>query len=273
MSDTTPPDRKNLTRNDSPSSGGCYRRVIDLRTEGQGMVVGWMEDDFHHFGVTLIHDGSTITSLHAASPRFPWTTCPGALEAIKVLEGKPLVARASDIGKLVDMRSQCTHLFDLTGLALAHAANRHSHRRYEVEIPDRTVTWDSQGRPCGFGPTTATLTSEGTVLMAWDINEQEIVGPPAYAGHFLEAGFREWTETMPVDEAEYATILRRAILVGSGRLISMKEIKGADQLKNMGAVCFTFQPERRSQAHFIQSTRLDFAHRPHDLLKNVRDIP
>ncbi|MDY0012775.1 MAG: DUF2889 domain-containing protein [Rhodocyclaceae bacterium] len=231
-----------------------------------------MEDDFHHFGVTITHDGTTIQKVHASSPRYPWTTCPGALEAIRVLEGKPLVARASDIGQLADMRRQCTHLFDLAGLTLAHAANGHDHRRYEILIPDRAVLWDDQGKLKGFGPTTATLSSEGTVLMAWNIDGQAIVGPDAYAGHSLQEGFREWTEAMPLEEAEYATILRRAILVGSGRLISMEKVETAEHT-GMGPVCFTYQPEQRKLARFIQAARLDFADRPEDLLRNVNDVP
>ncbi len=119
---------------------GRYRRLIDLRRQDDRTAVGWMEDDFHHFGVTVVHDGGVVVDVRAMAVRYPWTTCPGATEPLKALVGKPLVSRSSDIGGLIDMRVQCTHLFDLAGLVLAHAARGGDHRRYEVTVLDRAVT-------------------------------------------------------------------------------------------------------------------------------------
>jgi hypothetical protein len=233
---------------------GIYRRLIDLQCHDARTVTAWMEDDYHHFGVTVVHDGQTVLDIHAAAPRYPWSTCPGAADALRALIGKPLISRASDIGLLIDMRTQCTHMFDLTGLALAHAAQRREHRRYEVSMPDRAFS-GSPATGVVFGPTTVTLKQDGQCVMQWGLDGQFITAPPDSAGQSLQKGFREWTEAMPEQEAEYATILRRAIMVGSGRLIDLSHIETADQLGNP-AVCYTFQPERRKIAlHEADSIR------------------
>lgn len=256
------------------SFSGCYRRKIDLRNEDESTAVGWLEDDFHHFGVTIRHDGRVVTAVHAAALRVPWTTCSGALEAIQELVGKPLIARASDIGGLVEMRMQCTHLFDLSGLVLAQAVRSSSSRHYEVEMPDRPVTrWDSAGLlALAFGPGRVVLRRDGEDVMDWQLDGEGIVGPSAYAGRSLQEGFRAWTEAMPLDQAEYATILRRAVMVGSGRLVSMDGIDSATQMNRVG-VCFTFQPGRRDQARFIHASRLDFTNRKALMLAEVNSIP
>ena len=45
--------------------GGLARRLIDLRRENDRTVVGWLEDDFHHFGITLNQDVGIITDAAA----------------------------------------------------------------------------------------------------------------------------------------------------------------------------------------------------------------
>src|SRR5690554_4658629 len=111
---------------------GRMRRLIDLRCDDAHTAVGWLEDDFHHFGVTIKHDGNRVTGARMTAERYPWETCPGAAHPLKAIVGKPLISRASDIGRLLEMRQQCTHVFDLTGLVLAQAKKGHHQRRYEA---------------------------------------------------------------------------------------------------------------------------------------------
>ena len=251
-------------------ASGLYRRKIDLHAPDPSTVVGWMEDDFHHFGLKLVHDGCVVKSIEASSPRHPWTTCPGGLMEIRMLEGQALFQRASDIGQLIDMRQQCTHLFDLAGLAVAHAARGLTRRRFEIEMPGREVTArDSTGLfALAFGPTVISLTRDGVHAMTWEIDADMITGPEPYAGHSMQTGFRLWTESMPLDEAECANILRRSVMVGSSRKQSMSHIANATQM-NMPGACFTFQPLQISKAVFHPSSRQDFTHRPGDMLKNI----
>jgi hypothetical protein len=211
---------------------GMLRRRIDVSSRGKDCVVAWVEDDFHHFGVTLRHDGKYVTDISARAERAPWTTCAAAALPLRALIGKSLIARASDIGGLINMRLQCTHMFDLTGLALAHAWHGRDHRRYEVRVPDR-----AHG-----GATRATLLRDGETVMVWNLAGSTIVGPPAYAGHSLEEGFRAWTEAMAEEEAEQAFVLRRAIMVSGGRGADLDRFDTAADLRKP-ALCHTFQPD------------------------------
>src|SRR3954453_19153948 len=99
---------------------------------------GDMEDDFHRFGIPLHHDGELVTEVVGEGTRYPWTTCPGAVEPLRALSGAPLTTRLSALGEYAPARQNCTHLFDLTGLAVAHAARGNATTRvYDVAIPDR----------------------------------------------------------------------------------------------------------------------------------------
>lgn len=229
------------------SRGGRLRRLIDLDPRAPDRVVAWVEDDFHHFGLTIHHDGQRITDVSGVAERAPWTTCLTAPLKLRGLIGQGLVRRASDIGRLIDMRFQCTHLFDLAGLAVAHAAHGRPHRRYEAVVPDAE------------GPERAmngiTLQRDGVTVLEWSVASRTIVAPERHAGHSLDSGFRAWTETMDEAEADHAFILRRAIMVSSGRSIDLDTLDHADQT-GMGAVCHTFQPENRLQGlRIVGATR------------------
>lgn len=219
---------------------GCYRRLIDIRRQDAGTVVVWMEDDYHHFGITLLHDGAAVTAIRTAAARFPWTTCPSAGEPLRGLIGQPLVARASDIGQMINMRLQCTHLFDLAGMALAHAHHGRDRRRYHATV--------EKTGPDSVDVRQAVLRQDGAVVMTWDLDgANDIVGPDPYGGRSTDRGFREWTETMPVDEAEWAFVLRRAVFVANGRTFAFSGVNRASEM-GVPAVCHTYQPGTREHA-------------------------
>lgn len=258
----------------SRHTAACAHRAIDLRLVDARRAVGWLEDDFHHFGVTLEHDGLRITDVHMAAPRAPWSTCAGAAEPLRTLIGKPLIQRASDIGALLEMRLQCTHVFDLAGMLLAHIAHagtRAPRRRYHAVVTDR-----ERHRPdlvlASFGPGEAYLYQDGEQVMYWLVDGEMIVGPAPYAGHSQNQGFRAWTEAMPEQEAEYATILRRAILVAGGRSLRHDDYPTAGAMATH-ALCHSFQPEQRDRALRNYGATRDHANRPQDLLRNADDVP
>lgn len=254
-----------------PRTHGRLRRLIDLRHERADLVVAWMEDDFHHFGVSLEHDGQRITDIRMAAPRAPWVTCPGAIEPLRELIGKPLLRRASDIGQLLDMRQQCTHVFDLTGLAMAHAAQQRPNRRYQAIVPDRQVLGWNGRRPL-LGPTSATLLCNEQPVLYWEIDRGHITGPAPYAGQALEEGFRAWTESLEEDPAEYATILRRAQLVAGGRTIDHDLYESAGSYVQI-PLCYSFQPERSLQAKRNTGSTWDYAAGSDGMLIHLREIP
>ncbi len=74
-----------------------------------------MEDDFHRFAVVVHHDGAKVVDVAGDGTRYPWTTCPSAVEPLRALAGAPLSTRLSSLGDHAPARQNCTHLFDLAG--------------------------------------------------------------------------------------------------------------------------------------------------------------
>lgn len=215
---------------------GIFRRAIDLKAWDEGTVVGWVEDDFHHFGATLVHDGSKVVDIRAAAVRYPWTTCPAAMEPLRALIGQPLVERCADIARQIDMRAQCTHLCDLLGLLSAHAFHRRSHHRYHAAV--QAIAGD----PARAGWLSAQLEYDGQPVLAWELHQGMIMAPAALAGRFIERGFREWSETLAEIEAEHASVLRRAVFVSRVKTFKVRATKIEAEVP---AVCFSYQPEQR----------------------------
>jgi hypothetical protein len=58
---------------------GRLRRRIALSAESSERATGWVEDDFHHFGVMIEHRAGVVTRVTAVAPRAPWSTCPAAV--------------------------------------------------------------------------------------------------------------------------------------------------------------------------------------------------
>src|SRR5262245_1877469 len=95
---------------------GLYRRRIILHAEGQ-RVFGALEDDYHHLYSQISHDRRDTARASRRSLRIPYTTCGGAGARVEHLAGLPL----AEAGRGLDPGQQCTHLYDLTRLAMAHA--------------------------------------------------------------------------------------------------------------------------------------------------------
>lgn len=247
---------------------GIYRRQIDLDAPDAQTVVGWLEDESHHFGLTLVHDGTHIREVRMASPRYPWTTCAEAGEPLQALVGKPLVARASQVGTLVDMRLQCTHLFDLASLMVAHAHAGRGRRRYHGTIEPLAAA--RPDAPDGW--LRATLQRDGGVVLQWDLHDDRIMAPDAHAGRTIYHGFREWTESLDPEEAEQALVLRRVAFVSNGRRITIEHLGSAAEL-GQAAVCHSFQPAQREHAIPIANSRRRYDTNPWDMLAQVRRQP
>ncbi len=79
----------------SKARRGAYRRAIRIAADGD-TVTAEMEDDIHHFGISLSHAGGVVTAISGSALRTPWTICPGALAELDGLEG----ARLDDLLEL-----------------------------------------------------------------------------------------------------------------------------------------------------------------------------
>jgi len=58
-----------VTTPDFDLDADAYRRRIRVETRAPGVVVSELEDDFHHFVVTLTHDGERVVSAENESHR------------------------------------------------------------------------------------------------------------------------------------------------------------------------------------------------------------
>ena len=212
-------------------------------------VTAELEDDFHHFRVTVAHDGERVTGVRGTGVRFPWSTCPLAADQLAPLVGMPLSIRSTAVGDVVGARDNCTHMFDLAGLAVAHAARGGGPRQYDVVVSDpvddrRQVTLDRDGEP----------------LLAWTVDRHTILQPSPFAGQALRGGFLAWAEaTLEPDTAEAAIVLRRACHIAHGRMQDLDVYDDAGPLLPvMSGACFTFQPERAPVARRMKGTIRDF---------------
>lgn len=256
-----------------PRTGGCARRLIDLRREGPGTAVGWLEDDFHHFGVTIEHnEAGIITDVRGAAPRFPFTTCPAAALSLKGMIGHKLSPRSSDVGAMVSMRHNCTHMFDLAGLVMALAATGTDHRRYEVTTTDRDIVQWEAGLRRLLGPGVAKLWQDSELVLEWQIDRREITGPAEWAGQSLTEGFRERTEALPPAQAEQATVLRRAILISSGRTLDPDLYPRATD-RGQSGVCHTFREENRVNALRMFGSTRNYEDSSSGMLSHLTEIP
>jgi hypothetical protein len=241
---------------------GAYHRRIRL-TAQPGIVLGELEDDFHHFRVRVAHDGIRVRSVEGEGVRFPWTTCPLAVAALAPLAGMTLSLRSTAVGDVVPARSNCTHMFDLAGLAVAHAARGGDVRQYDAVIPDRDGT-----------RTRAALYRDGSRLLSWDVDLRMILGPEPFSGRLLRGrgreGFLAWAEReLDADTAEAAIVLRRACDISHGRSQDLDAIDRAAELADvMSGSCFTFQPETWPVSLRVKGSIRDFTGREDELLSN-----
>jgi hypothetical protein len=254
-----------MTRMSASASGvGCYRRRIRLASltpassGSPGFAVrAELEDDFHHFVVVVGHDGARVTSVGTESIRYPWSTCPMAEQELAGIVGMALSDRVTAVGQVVRGSSNCTHMFDLAGLAVAQAGSGRSAREYEMEVSDRI---EAKGH--------ALLLRDGRRVLSWVLDGSWIVDPPPFAGQKLRGGFVPWAEqTLPPDEAEAAIVLRRGCEIAFGRRHPLDHLDNASRLLGgLSGVCFTFQPERAGGAQRMKGTAIDFTDHPEDLL-------
>jgi len=226
-------------------------------------MVGELEDDFHHFRAYIAHDGRTVTHVRGEGLRIPWTTCAGASEPLESLVGAPLAPSASEVARHADVRLQCTHLYDAATLAVAAAARGIERRVYDASIPDRV---DGRAR--------VTLARDGEGVLEWEVDGLDVVQPAPYAGISLMAGFVRWcADTLDVETAEAAIVLRRAVFIGLGRNYDFDRIPRASGFAGVAGACHTFNDARVNDAARVRGTVRDLADADPDDLANAAASP
>jgi hypothetical protein len=239
-----------------------YRRRIRLvRTDGS-TVWGGLEDDFHHFEVTLTHGANHVTGIAMEAWRWPWATCPDAGRNLTELVGMELSSRCTAVAEVSDPHWHCTHQFDLAGLCVAHAARGTERREYEVALePDGAVI-----RP--------RLWRDGELVLEWTLAGHApgrvlVDASPPFDTAPWKGGFIRWADaTLPTESAEAAIVLRRACDIGMGRGMDLEAIDVSEQLAGiMSGVCYSMQPSVMPVAFRNRGSIRDFGDRPDALLR------
>lgn len=237
-----------------------FRRRIILSSRfrpAQTRVRAVLEDDFHHFRVELVSIDGMVSKISASAPRRPYSLCGMAVEKLDLLLGMKLSPIAHEVTRVTDPTEQCTHLFELTGLAIAAAARGTARRQYDIEVP-RRVELRTQAR----------LLRDCAPLLAWDVLDTVIQGPAPYAGMDLYQGMARWAlATLPPEEAEAALVLRRATGISKGRGMNLD----AQIHAQPNAHCFSQQPQRAMQALRMMGSTWDFADTPERLCLDDQD--
>lgn len=205
-----------------------------------------MEDDFHHFAVTLRHDGKMINDVSVDSIRVPWATCPTAAVALAQLAGHSLIApvRFNDHSQ---RHSSCTHMLDLANFALAHVHEPGLRRRYDLEVdfpPDGSIV--------------AWLNLNGARLLDWKVVAGKIIG-----GRFNLLS----PDTLPREPdvradpllLEAVIVMRRALQIARGRFMNLDSVKNAAELGSVAPTCYTLLPTIRTHATREQGATRDFS--------------
>jgi Protein of unknown function (DUF2889) len=238
---------------------GSYRRRVRMCSLDPTNTEAALEDDFHRFAVVVHHDTTHVTGIEGTSVRWPWSTCPDAGAQLDQLVGMELSPRCTAVAAVADPRLQCTHQFDLAGLAIAHAVRGADTRQYDIEVPPAT----------GAGERVPRLWRDGELLLEWTIAYGAgLTAPPPYTEAPWRGGFIKWADaTFEPDAAEAAIVLRRACDIGMGRGMNLEGYRSADELAGlMTGVCYTMQPTIMPVAIREIGSIRDFADHPDALL-------
>jgi len=254
----------------APPGTSMFRRRIRLVNVDPALTIGELEDDCHHFRIELHHDGATIISADGHYFRGPWSTCAKAGEPLRAIEGRPMDARASAIGGYANALENCTHMFDLTGLAMAHACRSTTERQYDI------VVTDMQAPPSLAQQ--AVIWRDGVEIIRWQLEQREVVHPPAWAGAPLRNKFIRWAEErLDPDTAEAAIALRRLIDIAMSRIGDLDRFDRADDATGtmMMGRCMTYTPQNISVALRVKGSTRSWEHHGHLLLADMhlRDRP
>jgi len=219
---------------------GFWRRVV--LHPANDHIVGAMEDDMHHFHLRIDHADGRIMAVRGRAVRHPWTGCAGAaLHLASDLKGDLL----SDVAAR-DPFQHCTHLLDLAIVMAGHAYDTVP-TNFDMGVGDRPND-----------RATATLAQNGEERMRWRINGTMIDGPDRFAGRDLKR-VSTWKHEYSAEEAEHATLLRRAIFVSGARRQKLeKNRRGVDMQLARHGVCFNYRSPQLEETISLYESR-DFS--------------
>ncbi len=246
----------------NPNYGqGVFRRRIRL-TGLPGKVIGELEDSYHGFRVRLHHDDQRITAVDAEALRTPFNVCSGAVTQLKALAGIPLNTATAELYQQVDPKQNCTHLYDLSVLAMHHALRGETIRQLDIAVDDEPEN----------GPSSCKVELDGRVVLDWQIQDWLIKTPSEFHGQSIYKGFSRWAkQTLGANELDAALALQKGYFVAQARKYDIAQMADtpAQDSAAMQGVCYTYSPGIITTAKRVGSNARDFTDTPELLLKFV----
>lgn len=210
---------------------GVYRRRITFLRRTDGIEVALL-DDYHDMRVALTVEGGLISNVVARMDRFPKTSCPGAVVALRELIGRSASASAMALSS-EERGGQCTHLVELARLGLAWLVRGERGGTVEIALTDRDAA----------GVQHLALDLDGAPALVWVLKQEAIVEPAEYRGQGLFGGFTRWAEaTLPPGEADLWRMAQMAVFVARGRAYIVDGLsprRVAEEPSRRGA-CYSF---------------------------------
>jgi len=244
---------------------GVFRRKIRLTRETD-FILGELEDDFHAFKVKVYFDTMSITAIESEAVRFPLSTCSEASKPLLQLIGTPLTKSSRLASVLADPRTNCTHLFDLVGLSVAHTQREEKERLYEVSVPDVI-----NGKTC------LAICCNGREVLSLETEDGVVTQPRFYQGQNIARGFSRWIlDNLSGDEQEAALILHRARFVSLARMANLDEVQESNDAPGRAlplGVCYTYSENVFQRAKRNLGSSRDFTGAQEELLKFISYNP
>jgi hypothetical protein len=238
---------------------GIYRRRIRIVTS-PGRSRADLEDDPHRYGVVIAHDGEHVTGVQGIALRTPWSLCRDAVNVLDRLVGMPLSPDPQEVFRHTDGRAQCTHLFDLAGLAIAHAARGTPRRQYDIEMPCLDTRSLREARLC----------VDGTERLVWTLQRTSVIGPQPFGGQDLRT-MMPWAKARFIDRdmLEAVMVLRRAVFISGSRIYDLDRMDHAAATGHVSGACYVYQRGVAEQALRERGSTLDFGAAPQALLADL----
>jgi hypothetical protein len=163
-----------------------------------------------------------------------------------------------DINLAVNPRSNCTHLYDLSVLAIAQA-QRGGTRVFDIEVSDETEQ-----------PSDCKVSIDGELIHHWQASNFSITTPLEFKGNVLWKGFASWAnKAFTGDEMEAAFALQKGYFVSQARRYDMAKVAGLSVAGEtmMHGSCYSYTPGIVEAATRTSNTTRDFSDTPEQLLK------
>lgn len=245
---------------------GVFRRCIRLAREGDaqnGYVHGALEDCNHGFQSTVFYHHGRVTDIKPQFMRIPFTTCDGAWQPLQKLIGAAISAPPLTLLTLAPPLANCTHLHDLTLLAISHSQRDHQVVQYDVEVTDAREGISDLRIWCSLDD------GDKNLVHHWQSLDYSVLSPGFLKGKPLFMGFSRWAnEQFTGIQNEAAFVLQKGNLVSIGRMLDIEAMTGSRAAdENDRVACFTYSPENSSKAIRIAKTVRDFTDNEEKLLK------